>query len=102
MPEKEAHAISHHILAASTTLLGISFAIVSLIGAMGHADKTLADEFALLSLSLFLGSCIFAYGSMRVPKTVVVLPERFRRSLFIAGLISLCLLSVLISFNVVR
>lgn len=54
MPEKQAHEISHHILAASTTLLGISFAVVSLIGAMGHADKTLADEFALLSLILFL------------------------------------------------
>ena len=101
MPEKEAHAISHHILAASTTLLGISFAIVSLIGAMGHADKTFADEFALLSLSLFLGSCIFAYGSMRVPKRSAAF-GKISEALFIAGLISLCLLSVLISFNVVR
>lgn len=101
MPEKEAHAISHHILAASTTLLGISFAIVSLIGAMGHAEKTLADEFALLSLSLFLGSCIFAYGSMRFRKPSARF-GRISEALFIAGLISLCLLSVLISFNVVR
>ena len=75
MPEKEAHEISHHILAASTTLLGISFAVVSLIGAMGHADKTLADEFALLSLILFLGSCIFSYASMRVRKRAVVFGE---------------------------
>jgi hypothetical protein len=101
MPEKEAHAISHHILAASTTLLGISFAIVSLIGAMGHADKTLADEFALLSLILFLGSCISAYAAMRVPKRSAAF-GRISEALFIAGLISLCLLSVLISFNVVR
>jgi hypothetical protein len=101
MPEKEAHAISHHILAASTTLLGISFAIVSLIGAMGHADKTLADEFALLSLILFLGSCISAYAAMRAQKRSAAF-GRISEALFIAGLISLCLLSVLISFNVVR
>jgi uncharacterized membrane protein len=101
MPKKEAHAISHHILAASATLLGISFAIVSLIGAMGHAEKTLADEFALLSLSLFLGSCIFAYVSMRFQKQSARF-GKISEALFIAGLISLCLLSVLISFNVVR
>lgn len=101
MPEKEVHAISHHILAASTTLLGISFAIVSLIGAMGHAEKTLADEFALLSLTLFLGSCIFAYSSMRFQKQSSAF-GKISEALFIAGLISLCVLSVLISFNVVR
>jgi hypothetical protein len=101
MPEKQAHEISHHILAASTTLLGISFAVVSLIGAMGHADKTLADEFALLSLILFLGSCIFAYASMRVQKRSVAF-GKIADTLFVVGLISLCLLSVLISFNVVR
>lgn len=101
MPEKQAHEISHHILAASTTLLGISFAVVSLIGAMGHADKTIADEFALTSLILFLGSCIFSYASMRVQKRSVVF-GKISDTLFIVGLISLCLLSILISFNVVR
>jgi len=101
MPKKEAHAISHHILAASATLLGISFAIVSLIGAMGHADKTLADEFALLSLTLFLGSCIFAYGSMRSRRQLAAF-GKISEALFIAGLVSLCLLSALISFNVIR
>lgn len=101
MPEKQAHEISHHILAASTTLLGISFAVVSLIGAMGHADKTLADEFALLSLILFLGSCIFSYASMRVQKGPAVY-GKILDTLFIVGLISLFLLSILLSFNVIR
>jgi len=101
MPEKQAHEISHHILAASTTLLGISFAVVSLIGAMGHADKTLADEFALLSLILFLGSCIFSYASMRVQERAVVF-GKISDTLFIVGLISLFLLSILLSFNVIR
>jgi uncharacterized membrane protein len=101
MPGKEAHEISHHILAASTTLLGISFAVVSLIGAMGHADKTLADEFALTSLILFLGSCIFAYVSMRARKRSSAF-GKISDALFIAGLLSLCLLSVLITFSVIR
>jgi len=101
MPEKEVHEISHHILAASTTLLGISFAVVSLIGAMGHAEKTLADEFALTSLILFLGSCIFAYTSMRFRKRSADF-GKIADTLFIAGLISLCLLSILLSFNVIR
>ena len=101
MPEKQAHEISHHILAASTTLLGISFAVVSLIEAMGHAEKTLADEFALLSLILFLGSCIFAYASMRVEKRSVAF-GKISDTMFVTGLISLFLLSILLSFNVIR
>jgi len=101
MSEKEAQGISHHILAASTTLLGISFAVVSLIGAMGHADKTLADECALLSLILFLGSCIFAYASMRVEKRSVAF-GKISDTMFVTGLISLFLLSILLSFNVIR
>jgi hypothetical protein len=96
MPEKQAHEISHHILAASTTLLGICFAVVSLIGAMGHAD-----EFALASLILFLGSCIFAYASMRVQKRAVVF-GKISDTLFIVGLMPLFLLSILLSFNVIR
>ena len=101
MPEKEAREISHHILAASTTLLGISFAVVSLIGAMGHAEKTLADEFALLSLILFL-----VPASLPMPrcgsKNESAPFGKISDMLFIAGLLSLCLLSILISFNVIR
>ncbi len=101
MPEKETRGMSNHILAASSTLMGISFAIVTLIGAFGHADKTLVDDFALLSLFLFFAACLFSYASMRTRKQAV-LYERIADLLFVIALVSLTLLSVALYFNLIR
>ena len=101
MPEKEPREMSHHILAASSTLMGISFAIVTLIGAFGHADKTLVDDFALLSLFLFFAACLFSYASIRARRQAV-LCERIADLLFIVALISLTLLSVSLYFRLIH
>ena len=101
MPGQETTRISHHILSTSSTLLGISFAVVTLIGAFGHAEKTLADDFALLSLSLFFAACLFSYGSMKSGKRAA-LYEKTADAFFIAALVSLTLLSLALYFSLVR
>ena len=101
MPEKQAGGMSHHILAASSTLMGISFAVVTLIGAFGHAEKTLADDFALLSLSLFFAACLFSYASMKSRRRAGLF-ERAADALFVAALVSLSLLSFALYFSLVR
>ena len=101
MPEKETRGMSHHILAASSTLMGISFAIVTLIGAFGHADKTLVDDFALLSLFLFFAACLFSYASIRTRRQAALL-ERMADMFFIVALISLTLLSVSLYFKLIH
>lgn len=101
MPEKETRGMSHHVLTASSTLMGISFAIVTLIGAFGHADKTLVDDFALLSLFLFFAACLFSYASIRSRRRVAFL-ERTADGLFIVALVSLTLLSVALYFSLIR
>ena len=101
MPEKQAGGMSHHILAASSTLMGISFAVVTLIGAFGHAEKTLADDFALLSLTLFFAACLFSYASMKSRKRAA-LYERTADAFFVIALVSLTLLSLALYFSLVR
>jgi hypothetical protein len=101
MPEKETRGMSHHILAAASTLMGISFAIVTLIGAFGHADKTLVDDFALLSLFLFFAACLFSYASIRGRRRAA-LYEKTADGLFIVALISLTLLSLALYFGLIR
>ena len=101
MPEREASGMSNHILAASSTLMGISFAIVTLIGAFGHADKTLVDDFALLSLFLFFAACLFSYASIRSRKRAA-LYEKTADLLFIIALVSLTLLSASLYFSLIR
>ena len=101
MPEKEAHAISHHILGASTTLLGICFAIFDPDQGTGSCEnQRTCDEFAVLPLSLPRLLPLFLWLDAK-PETVAAF-GKISDALFIAGLMSLCLLSVLISFNVVR
>ena len=101
MPEKQAGGMSHHILAASSTLMGISFAVVTLIGAFGHAEKTLADDFALLSLTLFFAACLFSYASMKSRKRAA-LYERTADAFFVIALVSMTLLSLALYFSLVR
>ena len=101
MPENEPRGMSHHILTASSTLMGISFAIVTLIGAFGHAEKTLVDDFALLSLFLFFAACLFSYASIRSRRRAALL-ERTADALFIIALVSLTLLSVSLYFSLIR
>ena len=101
MPDNEAPRMSHHILSTSATLMGISFAIVTLVGAFGHAEKTLADDFALLSLFLFFAACLFSYASMKSRKRAA-LYERTADAFFLIALVSLTLLSLALYFSLVR
>lgn len=101
MPETQARGMSHHILAASSTLMGISFAIVALIGAFGHAEKTLADDFALVSLFLFFAACLFSYAAIRSRKRAAIY-EKTADGLFVVALVSLTLLSVALYYSLIR
>jgi hypothetical protein len=81
--------------------MGISFAIVTLVGAFGHAEKTLADDFALLSLFLFFAACLFSYASIKSRKRAA-LYERTADAFFVIALVSLTLLSLALYFSLVR
>ena len=98
MSDRRTRGVSYHILGAAATLLGISFAIVSIIGAFGHSEKTLVDDFALVSLILFLASCLFSYASMRSLKRAAIC-EAIADALFILALLSLGVLSIALYFG---
>lgn len=98
MTTNSRNGVSHHILGAAATLSGISFAVGSVIGALGHSEKTLIDDCAMVSLGLFLGSCLFSYASIRY-RRLTRLCETVADVFFVLGLLSLGALSLFLSFG---
>lgn len=100
MTNNESRGVSHHILGAAASLLGISFAIFSVIGAFGHADKTIVDDVAVASMMLFLASCLFSYASIRARKLAAIF-ENIADVIFVLALLSLGVLAILLHFQVI-
>jgi hypothetical protein len=100
MQQRERQSVGQHILGASSTLLGICFAIFSLIKAAGRGQFTYIDELAVVSVYMFLGSCLFSYASMRSQKRWI-LYERIADSIFIMGLAFMSLLTLVLAFGLI-
>jgi hypothetical protein len=101
MQERERQAVSQHILGTSANLLGICFAIFSVIRVLGRGDLTYIDEIAVVSVFLFLFSCLFSYVSMRSRKRWL-LYERIADFIFITALGFLSLLALVIATGIMQ
>ncbi len=100
MQERERQSVCQHILGASANLLGICFAVFTVVRAMGRADSTLIDELALVSVLFFMGACLFSYASMRSRKRWV-LYERVADSIFIGALAFLSILGLVLAAGLI-
>ncbi len=92
---------STHILNASSNLLGICFILITSFRVLHLSSTTFFDELAVLSLVLFMGSCILSFLSIRSGTTKSVLYENIADGIFLAGLIVLFITTILYSFNVI-
>ncbi len=101
MAEKERERVSTHILAASSTLLGLCFLLLSSITLFGKANETLIDELAGTATLFFLASSFLSYASMRATRRAV-LYERIADGIFVAGLFFLSLVSLIIIFKLAK
>ncbi len=101
MSEEGKLKVSMHILAASSTLLGLCFLLLSSIRILGIADKTLIDELSGAATIFFLASSIFSYVSMRSVRKAAVY-EKIADAIFVAGLFFLSLVSVIIIFGIIQ
>lgn len=101
MVERERQSLCQHILGTSANLLGICFAIFTLIRALNIGASTLIDEMAIVAVFFFLGSCLLSYASMRSRKRWI-LYERLADSIFIIGLAFMSILTVVLASGVIK
>lgn len=94
--------IGHHILNASSNLLGISFVVITSLRALHLSDDTLIDELTSVSAVLFLASTILSYFSLRSGEGRGDRLESIADIAFIAGIASLTISAVLLMTGIVR
>ena len=101
MQERERQSICQHILGTSANLLGICFAIFSLIRVFDRGDTTYIDELAVVCVLLFLGSCLCSYASMRTQKRWLFY-EKIADFIFMTALGILSALTLVIATGVIK
>ena len=100
MREQERQSVSPHVLGTSANLLGICFAIFTLIRALNLGESTYIDELAVAAVLFCIGSCLFSYASMRSRKRRV-LYEKIADLIFISALGFLSILSLVLAAGVI-
>lgn len=78
----------HHILNASSNLLGISLVIIAGLKVSGASSKTFADEVACLAAICFCASCVLSYAAIRTDDKTDGL-ETWADRIFFFGLLSI-------------
>jgi cation transport ATPase len=101
MTEREHQSVCQHILGTSANLLGICFAIFTVIRALGFGESTYIDELAIVAVFLFLGSCLFSYTSMRSRKRWI-LYEKIADVIFITALAFMSILTLVLATGVIK
>ncbi len=94
---------SSHILNASSNLLGICFIVLTSIRVFGQTQKTIIDDVTVVSLILFMSSCILSFLSIKNSgKSSSLFLERIADFCFLLGLFLLFIITILYSFNIVK
>ena len=99
---KDQNRKSSHILNASSNLLGICFIVLTSLKILNISAKTIIDEITLLSIILFMASCILSFLSIRDKEGKSELYESIADIIFLAGLSLLFITSILFSLNFIK
>ncbi|MBL7793572.1 MAG: hypothetical protein JNK77_14680 [Saprospiraceae bacterium] len=92
---------SSHILNTSSNLLGICFIVLTALRVQDLRQASVIDEITTFSTILFMTSCVFSFLSLRTTSSRGIYYERVADVFFLIGLISMFLLIMIISFNVI-
>jgi hypothetical protein len=93
--------LSHHILPNSATMVGVCIMVISIVKSMtpGIANY-LIDKAVAIDSILFMVSALLSFLSIRLDKSSVML-ERLAEIIFLLGLVSMTLITVVFSFEIV-
>src|SRR5580765_6285631 len=97
---KEPIERSHHVLNASSNLLGICFILLTSLKLLDKSGTTIIDEITLVAIILFMTSTILSYLSIREKKGSGEVLEKTADYCFIGGISLLFFTTLLFSFNI--
>lgn len=101
MKHNDNNDLSHHILPNSATMVGVCIMVISIVKSQPadmvsyFIDKALAVDSLLFTISALL-----SFLSIRLEQSTVGL-ERWAEVLFIVGLVSMTVIAVIFSFEIV-
>lgn len=96
--------LSAHILPSSATMVGVCITLIGLVKVTeAHIGPSRVDEYAGLASLVFLASAIASYASMRraPDSTTSDRYETIADGLFLVGLVSITLISLLFAYEAI-
>jgi hypothetical protein len=93
---------SPHILNTSANLLGFCLIVLTSVKVSKLNESSIIDEGAALAIILFISSCLSSFLAMRNTGSRSLKMERIADILFLFGLITLFITTILIAFNIIK
>ena len=96
-----ANGLSHHILPNSATMVGVCIMVISIVKTLGPGlTSYLIDKALAIDSLLFMVSALLSFLSIRLERPAVRL-ERWAEVIFLLGLASMTLITVIFSFEII-
>ncbi|MCX7100164.1 MAG: hypothetical protein NTX38_01375 [Methylobacter sp.] len=93
--------LSHHILPNSATMVGVCIMVISIVKSLNPGlTNYLIDKALAVDSLLFMISALLSFSSIRLDKATERL-ERWAELIFLVGLVSMTLITVIFSFEIV-
>ena len=101
MKSRSSNNLSHHILPNSATMVGVCIMVISIVKTMSPGlTNYLIDKGLAIDSLLFMISALLSFSSIRVEQSTERL-ERWAEMIFLLGLVSMTLITVIFSFEIV-
>jgi hypothetical protein len=99
--DSDSNDLSHHILPNSATMVGVCIMVISIVKSMGPGlANYLIDKALAIDSLLFMISALLSFSSIRLEQSTERL-ERWAEIIFLLGLASMTLITVIFSFRIV-
>jgi hypothetical protein len=99
--DSNSNDLSHHILPNSATMVGVCIMVISIVKSMGpDLTSYLIDKALAIDSLLFMISALLSFSSIRLKQSTDRL-ERWAELVFLLGLVSMTLITVVFSFEIV-
>jgi hypothetical protein len=97
----DSNDLSHHILPNSATMVGVCIMVISIVKSMGPGlAHYLIDKALAIDSLLFMISALLSFSSIRLKQSTELL-ERWAEIIFLLGLVSMTLITVIFSFEII-
>ena len=93
---------SSHILTTSSNLLGICFIVLTSLKLLNLDGKTLIDEFTAVAIFMFMLSSVLSFLSMRSKNGKSERYEKIADVIFLLGLFSLFIITMFVTYNIIK